>query len=67
MHQKYKLIPFVCLMYSFSTGTIHSVYEEMEAALTHSQRTNFRLFQTERVCRFQISNLIKMAESYQNG
>ena len=34
--------------------------------LTHYQTTNFRLFQTERVCRRQISNLTKMAKSYGN-
>ena len=34
--------------------------------LTHYQTTNFRLFQTERVCRRQFQNLTKMEESYPN-
>ena len=36
----------------------------MEKDLTLSQMTNFRLFQTERVCRQQFQNLIKMAGSF---
>ena len=41
----------------------------LKNVLTLSQKTNFRLFQTERACRrqFQISNLMKMAERYANG
>ena len=35
--------------------------------LTLSQTTNFRLFQTEKVCRRTILNLIKMLESYFKG
>ena len=35
--------------------------------LTHYQTTNFRLFQTERVCTWPFLNSMKMAESYPNG
>ena len=35
--------------------------------LTLSQTTKFRLFQIQRVCRQQILNLMKMAESSPNG
>ena len=34
--------------------------------LTHYQTTNFRLFQTARVCRQQFQNLTKKTESYPN-
>ena len=34
--------------------------------LTLSQTTNFRLLQTERVCRRQFPNFTKMAENYPN-
>ena len=35
--------------------------------LTHYQTTNFRLFQSERVCRRQFQILTEMAESYPNS
>ena len=38
--------------------------QETNHGITHYQTTNFRLFQTERVCRRQFDNLTKMAESY---
>ena len=38
-----------------------------DSSLTLFQPTNFTLFQTGRVCRRQISNLVKMAESSPNG
>ena len=42
----------------------HNVIEMIELYLTFSQITNFRLFQTERVCRRQFIEFMKMVERY---
>ena len=56
----------------FTTSTelylnIFTLWNNKIQTLTHHQTTNFRLFQTVRVCRRQLKNLTKMAESYPNG
>ena len=41
--------------------------KNMSYSLTLFQISNFRLFQTDRVCRRQLQNWMKMAENSQNG
>ena len=52
----------------FGKGLRHSLAHSPEFFywLTFSQTANFELFQSDRVCRQSIFNLMKMAESYPN-
>ena len=49
------------------TQEILQVAGSLLVVLILFQTTNFRLFQTERVCRRKISNYMEMAESSSNG
>ena len=54
---------------SYSVTSLTYCHDSKEGwhTLTLSQTTNFRLFQTERVCRPPFSNLMKMAVTSPNG